>query len=334
MIQVFSTEWFAKHRRILCKIANSPLGERIFEFGKMGHYTYHEIVDITPNSVAEIVSVKNGIITLKRHFFNKNEYALRLKNAYCPIWSMIHAWDMGIANRLNPDFNLGFDTLTVNPDAGTGGGNVSVDGTVYRTGVTEAWATLIAGAGNGFWDTQANIYFIDIYATTTSNVWDTLRRSIFLFDTHTLTAGAIISSAVLSLYGTAKADSGTAVTPDLNIYTSTPAANNALANGDYSQLGSVAQCDVAITYAGFNTAGYNDFTLNATGLGNISKTGISKFGARNANYDVAAVAPTWSSISSHYLQGYFSDNGSNKPKLVITYTAPKGQNLITLMGCG
>lgn len=68
----------------------------------------------------------------------------------------------------------------------------------------------------------------------------------------------------------------------------------------------------------------NAFTFNATGLGNIAKTGISKFSARNANYDAANVAPTWSSLQRSALEAFYADNGgsTNDPKLVVTFTGP------------
>ena len=74
------------------------------------------------------------------------------------------------------------------------------------------------------------------------------------------------------------------------------------------------------TYANYSISGYNDFTLNANGIAAISKTGISKFSARNANYDVAASSPPWvdSGLSSLYF--YMAEQGTGyKPKLVVTY---------------
>ena len=67
----------------------------------------------------------------------------------------------------------------------------------------------------------------------------------------------------------------------------------------------------------------NDFTFDATGRGNVSKTSNSKFGVRNANYDVANSAPTWASLGYQSTFGcYMSEDATNKPKLVVTYTLP------------
>lgn len=215
------------------------------------------------------------------------------------------------------------DVLTVYPDAGNPG-TTTVDGTVAQTyGATAgvAWATIIAAAGSGVSVTANPQNFVAINSDSILNQWRLVQRGIFLYDTATLGSGSTISATVMSLFGTAKSDA-LAVTPDIDVYTSTPAANTTLAAGDYAQTGAVSQTGTPITYANWSTTAYNDFTFDATGRGNVSKTGISKFAVRNANYDVAAVAPTWAISASASLQANSADatGTTNDPKLVITYT--------------
>lgn len=139
----------------------------------------------------------------------------------------------------------------------------------------------------------------------------------FLFNT---TLAGTITAAVLSVRGYDKWDTNSFI-PNVNIYSSSPASNTAIAAGDFDSFGSTAFA-TAITYAGFST-GYNDFTFNSTGIAAINKSGISKFGARNASYDVAASAPTWASGGEAAMRIFYSEYGSGyKPKLVITYTPP------------
>lgn len=218
---------------------------------------------------------------------------------------------------------IGNTTLTVYPAAGA---NTPVDGYTDSGGAYVAWATLIARAGNYAAVSDTETYFHGFEAGTTSGTWSYLKRSMFLFDTSALTSLATISSVVMSLYGSANftADTGTAVTPNIDIYTSTPANTNNLVAADHSQYGTVSQTGSPIAYASWNTAAYNDFTFNATGRGNVSSSGISKFAARNANYDVAAVAPTWSSGALKRIGGYFADQDGTTydPKLVVEYTLP------------
>jgi len=143
-------------------------------------------------------------------------------------------------------------------------------------------------------------------------------RSIYLFDTSALDDDAVIDGAVLSIYGWAKLDN-LGVTPDVAIVASLPATDTALIPADYDTLGAVAFSGV-VTYAAWDIAGYNAFTLNASGLAAISKIGVSKFGSRNSNYDLADSAPGWVNSAASYLHGYTSEQGADfKPKLVITF---------------
>lgn len=196
----------------------------------------------------------------------------------------------------------------------------SVDGYVSRSVSSEIWSSLTSGAGTGKSDSGT---FLANYiaASTTSNQFAILYRNIMLFDTSGLPDTAVVSAATLSIYGASKADSLSAA-PDSNIYSSTPASNTALANADYGNLGSTA-FSTAITYSSISTSGYNDFALNASGISAISLTGISKFGLRNANYDVANSAPNWVSNAWTQVQFYASEGGAGfKPKLVVTYVIP------------
>ena len=70
-----------------------------------------------------------------------------------------------------------------------------------------------------------------------------------------------------------------------------------------------------------STDQYNDFALNASGLSNISKTGVSKFGLR-LTQEIAG-DPTWVSEATNSLRFQAAD-GANAPKLIVTYTKPEG----------
>lgn len=212
--------------------------------------------------------------------------------------------------------------LTFYPDADPE--TISVDGYAWGTGPTPegtTWAELHDGAGSNYSDsgTTGNIL---IWCGTTTDYWFRLSRGIFLFDTSSL-SGKKITSAIFSIYGAYKVDQ-LDIAPNINIYSVSPASNDALVAEDYSSLGTTAYCDTAITYANWDASGYNNFTLNSTGLAAISKTGITKIGLRNANYDVANIVPsTWLSYKSAELRFYCAEKGeSTKPKLTVTYLGP------------
>lgn len=207
--------------------------------------------------------------------------------------------------------------LTVYPNANPE--SVSVDGWVARTGTNEAWATLKPGAGNQSNDSEVNSYII--IGSAASPNWNDLRRAIFLFDTSSIPDDAIVDSAVLSIYGSGKADD-CAISPEYKIFGSTPASNTALVNADFAQTQNTPLCDTAITYASWNTGGYNAFNLNAAGLAAISKTGISKFSLRESKYDAGSTTPTHPGSAKQTYIYFNTADGTNKPKLDITYHLP------------
>lgn len=251
-------------------------------------------------------------------FRTHNKYGKRVYYALKPFWWMLHYWDEIFADKYVPEYSFGFDTLTAYPDAHPE--TTTVDGYIKRDVASESWATIHDSTGNEVDDTSTVLTVIRITGDSASNMWEAIARSIFLFNTASIDDAATISAAVLSLYGFGKTD-GLSATPNIDIYTSTPASNTALANGDYLQIGTTSQTGTPVTYSGWSTSAYNAFTFNGTGIGNVSKTSVSKFGARNANYDVANTPPTWSSAAS-FMQCYFADESgtTNDPKLVVTYS--------------
>ncbi len=196
----------------------------------------------------------------------------------------------------------------------------SVDGWVAHTEGTEvSWATLVAAAGNDSEDSLAAriIVFLEA-AVSDTDKWRELRRGILLFDTSAIPDGANILSVVLSVYCYQKSDE-LAIAPDVNVYASAPAVDTALANGDFDSLGATP-FSTAITFDDMVVGAYNDFILNTAGKAAISKTGITKLGLKNANYDVANNAPSWIANKSSGFYFYMSEQGGDfRPKLAIIY---------------
>lgn len=302
---VFSRVWFHQHQKPLLWLANSWLGRRLLRID-----TREKIIRIEPNAVWW---KKGGKFVAE--FRTHDKYAKRLYYALYPVWRLAHAWD----SFWSPRFNLGFDTLTQYPDPDPE--TATVDGRCFRTGIDESWATIHDAAdGTGAQDSGATTQHVYIKATTTTDQWGDLYRSFYLFDTASLTAGATITAATLSIYVTVADNDFTGA---MGIVTTTPASNTALAAGDYDQLGTTRQAS-DINIASLTTSAYNDFALNATGLGNVSKTGISKFGSRMSQ-DIDNSPPTWSSgVDGGVTASYADETGTSQdPKLVVTYTVAR-----------
>lgn len=324
---VFDRHWFAKHQGVLLWLANSWLGPLLFRFKKMGHYLIpgRPVALITPHSVHQYLGIrrtkttktgkqKRGVLlpTFQAQFFTKNEYARKLYVYLYPIWLAMHAWDWIVADhwKLAPQLSFGFSTLTQYPDNSTTG-SAQCD----RHGTTsEGFATLRASAGTAVYNNQTT-YYLYVYhdASETAMV-----RCPAVFDTSSLGTAATITDAVLSAYGSAKAQG--LGTPNFHACQFGGTTNITFAASDYNiaQWGASSLGNIA--YTSFNTAGYNDITLNDNTV--VSKTGMTRLGWRlhwDMLNDSTGLALSGENSSEFDFTG--SGSASNKPKLVVTYTA-------------
>jgi hypothetical protein len=212
------------------------------------------------------------------------------------------------------------DSATFYPDAHPE--TSSVDGRTWVVDKNTTWASLRNLSGDGAADNGTGERIGYRCGNTTGNFND-IYRFPYLIDTSGLPDDAAITAATFSVYGYNKTNGG-ASAPAFNIYSSNPASNTALVAGDYAiaKWGATAYSDNAISYTGWSTTGYNDFVFNSTGIAAISKTGITKLGMREANYDVTGTTPpSWVNAAWEVVFGYFAEQGTGyKPKLVVTYT--------------
>lgn len=212
-------------------------------------------------------------------------------------------------------------TLTFNPNANPE--TTSVDGRVGLVSASSSWAGLHDSTnGSVAADADTNELVTRIVASAAGNNWDAIHRAFFLFDTSSIPDSATILSATFELYITAKTT--TLAAQSLVLVTSTPASNTALVTDDYEQVGTTAQSDT-LALASVTTSAYNLLTLNAAGLASISKTGVTKFGLR-LEADRANAEPTWASSAQADISADFAD-GTNDPKLNVTYSQPMGSPL-------
>ncbi len=223
-----------------------------------------------------------------------------------------------------------FATLTVFPDPGKPG-TTSVDGDIGTNGMsTYAAARSTADctdcSGSTLGTTENSCTKL---ASPCNQLSCSVIRFLLNFDTSALGAGATITAATLS------------VTPSLiarddhadfvRVVTNGGASNNDYSTSDYGTFGTTAQSN-DVNVSSMSAGTYVDFTLNATGLSNINKTGITKFALR-CGMDINNTAPTPadSDCATNSADGTIvfynsadtSGTGSD-PKLVITYTPATG----------
>lgn len=221
-----------------------------------------------------------------------------------------------------------FTTTTFYPDPNPE--TTSVDGRVSRnTGSNDSWSTLRgATTATSVDDSTASMYWVQLNGYSSTG-WQDLSRSVYLFDTSALTAGATISSAIMSVYCVTKNDDSNTHNQTIEVVQSNPASNTSLATGDWntSTRWTMTRQATGISHSSITNGAYNDFTFNGTGLGNISKTAVSKFGIVLSG-DADNTEPTKDASHQTLYTGYFSEQTgtSNDPKLAVTYTTTTTYN--------
>ncbi len=197
----------------------------------------------------------------------------------------------------------------------------SVDGSVRFLLFGASWATMHDwGAGSDV-DSNSNSMFIWLESYSSANTYSKLYRDNLSFDTSSIPVAANITYANLALYGWYSSNSWIGFTPGINIYSWTPNTPGSLVLADYALDGTTAY-STQILFSSFNTAGYNNFILNATGISGITKGGLSSFSVRESVKDAPNVEPAWESLKAVVFGIVTSEGGSSQwPILTVTYYA-------------
>ena len=152
-----------------------------------------------------------------------------------------------------------------------------------------------------------------IAATDTFRIW----RGALQFDTTGIPALATITNSTIMLYGHAD---NSAMDFYINI-TRGAELNSPIVISDYGALRNELggrQADPAgwVSSADWQLNNYNAFVLNAAGIGDIVKGGVTKYGVRSEQ-DIDAVFPT----GQEYVSFWTSERGySYAPWLLVEYT--------------
>lgn len=232
------------------------------------------------------------------------------------------------ASRIVPG-KVGQTTSTFYPAAGK---NSPVDGGVHRQNVAESWSTVRTTGGNAANDDSdgpGNWNMAQIYDGAGGG-WNAISRSIYGFNTSAIGDTDTITAATFSIWGTTATDgySGAQVMVDRNA----PQSASQLSTSDYnlSRWDSTEQATNRVSIGSWNTSGYNDFTLNSTGRGNISKTGNSWYGLRHS-FDFSNSEPTGIGANSRVI-GHTADASgtTNDPVLVVEHETPASPSPTTI----
>lgn len=321
-------ELFKKYQRELVSFCNTDIGKEML--AKFGAKEARDgaIIKVTPDGFTQLLDIKNDRLIKRSVFHSRSPYikvfgdVLTMADIAFENYRKIEdpkllpfvlPHFMGMSSQLKNQLpTILLTTSTFNPDADPE--STSVDGNVDRT-ATESWATKHDAADGDDVNDSAPSQGIPRITDNGSN-WTSMRRGFYLFDSSALPDTDNIDSATFEIFATAKADNHS---QSVDLITTTPASNTALAMADFDQVGTTLQA-TSLTVASINASNaYNAWTLNATGLGNISKVGVTKFGTRMSG-DTSNSEPTKATASSNVTHN-LSDTGSNKPKLVVIHSA-------------
>jgi hypothetical protein len=317
----FNEDWFTKHQNILIKILNHPISKKLSRWILRIHCDLlpdENIIDIHPNRYTVIL----GDDTYRTDFRTHDKFAKRIYFAARPVWLAMHFLDWILLDRVCPKLSFGLSTLTAYPEVGGGGSNTTTDGYLRRlASFGENFSDIRVGVGTNANPTTSENYMIELSCLDSSSTdpFDYMDRGMFTFNTASLGSVAVISSAVFSFWETDKLANIGAI--DVHCGAATPANSNNLVAADYSQIGRISFA--SIVYASLVNSAYNDMTLNASGITNINKTGVSCFSTQsqwdinNSTVGINLSSSSWSSVNCRYAD---YSGLSNDPKLVITYT--------------
>jgi hypothetical protein len=318
--QVFSLEWFKRNQRILLWFINGP-------FRRLVRYVLQIddnriLYDIYPNHykilTGEHIKKKhNKQIVEKRIqaiFYTRNIFSIRLYYALKPIWWIMHFWDWIFADRFISSLSFGFNTLTTYPEVHPETNSVDGQASCKSGNFSDAHSGAGVLEGN---DDGANVGCTGTYVLSQY----TIVRSFLHFYTAALGSSAEISEAIISLYPTVYSDGGSGT--GSVIVQSTVVSNSSIVSSDFVNIGNTVGSSI-LQNATVNV--YNNFTLNSTGIGWISKTGTSKFGIREKK-----------DIDNEFLSAFRIFNSAETggstsgPKLVVTYTSTSVKTVNSLV---
>lgn len=325
-------QWFDLFQPLLVKMANTDYGKSLLSIPS----DYQNIFKITKNSVSFF---EGGKVKTDFRIGSKWANVIRYRWEDFKLFAKTFYETKYMGGKiLTPYLQVNgqlvasnaTDTFYPDPNPET----TTVDGKVWYFSLSgPSWTVTVQPATNGTAAAPtASEDYLQNYLRTGSNTG--LTRGFFLFDTSSIDDSNTIDSATLSFYVNSKNNENNDGYDYQNIFSSTPASNTDLVTEDYDQIGST-KFSSDVDYGSISATAYLDFSLNASGLANISKTGVSKFSTREG-HDVDNVAPS-ASGDGNYLYIRLADytGTTSDPKLVVTHSAAASRNSnLLLLGIG
>ncbi len=293
--KAFDVTWFAKHQNLLLFLFNQSWLKSFFRkrFGIDKKIPIsRKIVSIMPNYFKAVIKDRQ----FHASFYTYDHMSYKVYSNLKWLWLIIHFWDMKIANRFFPRFNLGYDALEFNAGELVVAGTVSCGALNYD--LEFIWENIREGV-SGQVGATSNIYsgnylrmLTSLYSsfqyngTLQRNNFSMIQRGIVSFNTSLLEdEGINIVSAQIGIFLADSAneysgyDNNNLVITSHEKITSYVAQSNDLVLADYpaDQFGETAFAEITWDYYVQNP-GYHVFELNGDGCNYIKKTSHTAFG--------------------------------------------------------
>ena len=212
-----------------------------------------------------------------------------------------------------------YTDATFTPDASPE--TTSVDGLAADTSNNLTWANLLLEPGSYSPDSESTSN-MGVSPSATSNQYEYYRHLFFLFDTSSIGSGQTVDSATLALWWDNQRINGS-LGLSSQIYSSSPASNTAIVNGDYMAFGSTPLTDAArdMESESFDWTEITQ-TLNSDGRDNIDMEGITKMGL-GVTAAHESGSPTWASNETALISVRMAEytGTSSDPLLTVTHSA-------------
>jgi hypothetical protein len=310
---VFDKEFFQRHQRVLLWFANTRVGRYVLRIhGERSRVGKSRVSRILPHAIEWDNPDSTKTVEIRTH----DKFAKRLYYAFKPVWMLIHAWDTLFANNYAPQYNLGFDTVTIftQATAGTETGDAWIDHADPSD--TLSFTDIRNAVGNSLNNSDANGPFAELLSSTSAaDKYRALFRSLFTFQVAGLGEKDVVTSAVFEAYVTLKgANLGE---DDFHLAGASPLDNSNFVATDYQRIGRTS----------FDSIAYDDFvfiqyyTWDFTpyyNKNNITGLSLQLGWDINNNFTGTWVGGTVRTV----VEGSFADTGgtSQDPRIVITYT--------------
>lgn len=323
--------WFKVYQKELLGIANTKYGRDLLCIPQ----EYPEIVEISKRHVKAHLGygVYKSDFRIGAKWANVIRYRWERFTSYLRYFqanNFPEAKYLSAATKAARAVHATTSTFYPDPNPET----TTVDGTI-RNQAAGGWSSVQGAAtGTTAFDSLSVIFTsAEFVSGTTFNI----DRAFMLWDTAAIPDTDDIASATVDFFidvienGINDANSYTTI-----VGLTSPASNTALATADFDQCGAIdnpTKFSNDVDHDSLTDEAYYSWTINATGLANISKTGITKWGWR-MGHDIVDSTPGTGTVNEINADSADASGTSQDPRLVVIHAAPSSARFLPVLGIG